>query len=644
MRKLFLIVCLLLPCAALAAPGDLDTAFGANGRVVTETGVAAQGIALQPDGKILVAGSNNGSPGRILARYRVDGSLDPQFGTNGIVTMAVPSVGSAIAVHPNGRILVLYGIGGTSGEITGFLPDGRLDPGFGVSGRIVFVGGSLLYPSDIAVQADGRIVASAICRTNDVSRLCAFRFLADGSPDPSFGSAGVAMSETVDSGGVMALLPEGRMLLGGTVLTIYSPGATRYVRLNADGSPAGSFAGPGEKFTPVYTAAPTRLLPLADGRFIASGVTSGYGNPIVGPPYGWLTRHLADGAQDGSFGTNGWVTWGSSAYGALQPDGKILAMGAASSAGGVARFLANGAPDGTFGSGGSVTDATVAGWGRGVVQPDGKLVVVANMASNFTLTRYRLAADAAFDAPQGDADGDGIPNGVEFMAGRDPSVKDNDVFADARLFAMQQYRDFLAREGDAGGVDFWTSQLSGAAQTRAQMAEAFFNSAEFQDTRAPIVRLYFAYFLRIPDYDGLQYWMGRYRTGESIEAISDLFAASPEFGARYGNLDNAGFVDRVYRNVLGRAPDANGLAYWKGRLDAGMTRGQVMVAFSESPEYRALIANEVYVTMMYVGMLRRAPDAGGFSSWVGYLDGGNSGLALTGAFIASAEYRARFLP
>jgi len=69
-----------------------------------------------------------------------------------------------------------------------------------------------------------------------------------------------------------------------------------------------------------------------------------------------------------------------------------------------------------------------------------------------------------------------------------------------------------------------------------------------------------------------------------------------------------------------------------------------MLGFSESPEYRALIANEVYVTMMYVGMLRRAPEPAGFTFWVNYLDSGNSGLALINGFIASQEYRNRFLP
>jgi hypothetical protein len=69
-----------------------------------------------------------------------------------------------------------------------------------------------------------------------------------------------------------------------------------------------------------------------------------------------------------------------------------------------------------------------------------------------------------------------------------------------------------------------------------------------------------------------------------------------------------------------------------------------MTAFSESPENLALIGNSVYVTMMYVGMLRRSPDQAGFDFWKGYLNAGNSGLALIDGFLAATEYRKRFLP
>jgi hypothetical protein len=104
-------------------------------------------------------------------------------------------------------------------------------------------------------------------------------------------------------------------------------------------------------------------------------------------------------------------------------------------------------------------------------------------------------------------------------------------------------------------------------------------------------------------------------------------------------------VSLVYQNVLGRAPDAGGLAYWVSELDLGhRTRGQLMLAFSESVEYMGVSGSEVYVTMTYIGMLRRVPDPTGFAFWVDYLDPGNPGLALINGVLGSPEYRARFLP
>ena len=260
-----------------------------------------------------------------------------------------------------------------------------------------------------------------------------------------------------------------------------------------------------------------------------------------------------------------------------------------------------------------------------------------------------IATLACLPALGADTDADGVPDDIELVLGLEPATKDNDLFAatafGSSLFAMQQYRDFLAREGDAGGIAFWADRLAASAATRGQVIESFFSSPEFQGTIAPVARLYFAYFLRIPEYEGINFWIGYYRGGHSLEEISSFFAGSPEFVSRYGALSNSQFVTLVYNNVLGRAPDAPGLAFWAGQLDSrSLTRGQVMLGFSESFEYRQTSDSEIYVTMMYIGMLRRAPDAGGFAFWVQYRDDGNSGLALIDGFLGSPEYRLRFGP
>jgi hypothetical protein len=215
---------------------------------------------------------------------------------------------------------------------------------------------------------------------------------------------------------------------------------------------------------------------------------------------------------------------------------------------------------------------------------------------------------------------------------------------DTAEFVRQQYRDFLNREAETGGLQHWVNLIDTGAMTKAQVIESFFWSQEFGVKIAPIVRLYFAYFLRIPDYGGLQYWIGQYGSGMSLAAISDFFASSSEFIARYGSLANEAFVTLVYQNVLGRAPDTEGYTFWVGELNSGRrSRGQVMLEFSESAEYQANSRNEVFVTMMYIGMLRRSPEEGGFNFWVNYLDSGNSGLALINGFLYSQEYANHFL-
>jgi len=187
------------------------------------------------------------------------------------------------------------------------------------------------------------------------------------------------------------------------------------------------------------------------------------------------------------------------------------------------------------------------------------------------------------------------------------------------------------------------NQIDTGAMTKAQVIDSFLHSQEFEGRIAPIVRLYFAYFLRIPDYGGLQYWINQYMNGMPLGSISDGFAASLEFQQRYGSLTTEEFVTLIYQNVLERSPDLGGYAYWVGQLNSGaMTRGQLTLGFSESTEYKGLTAYEVFVTMMYVGMLRRSPKQGGFDFWVGYLDSGNSELSLIDGFLNSQEYRNRF--
>ena len=106
-------------------------------------------------------------------------------------------------------------------------------------------------------------------------------------------------------------------------------------------------------------------------------------------------------------------------------------------------------------------------------------------------------------------------------------------------------------------------------------------------------RLYNASFKRLPDPDGLRYWIDNFSSGKDDErAVASSFLASAEFKERYGeNVSDSIYVNTLYRNVLGRDADRSGLNYWLGQLNSGAeTRYEVLLGFAESTENKALFA------------------------------------------------------
>lgn len=165
---------------------------------------------------------------------------------------------------------------------------------------------------------------------------------------------------------------------------------------------------------------------------------------------------------------------------------------------------------------------------------------------------------------------------------------------------------------------------------------AVIESSAYQDMVSPIARLYFGYFERSPDVEGLDYYVAQREGGRELDAIANEFAGSREIGVRYGTLDDAAFVDRVFRNVFDGAGDEQQRAYWIGQLESGaMTRGQMMVAFSESPAFRAAIANEVFVSLAYAEILGRCAEPAELTRWVRFLDAGHPGTAVIQGLLAT---------
>jgi hypothetical protein len=104
--------------------------------------------------------------------------------------------------------------------------------------------------------------------------------------------------------------------------------------------------------------------------------------------------------------------------------------------------------------------------------------------------------------------------------------------------------------------------------------------------------LYQATYDRMPDYAGFEYWAGQADARQlSALQLADIFMAAPEFTAKFGaNPSNDAFVTELYANVLGRAPDAGGLAYWEAQANSGVARDQLLVAFATSAENHTLTA------------------------------------------------------
>lgn len=98
-------------------------------------------------------------------------------------------------------------------------------------------------------------------------------------------------------------------------------------------------------------------------------------------------------------------------------------------------------------------------------------------------------------------------------------------------------------------------------------------------------RVYKAAFDRTPDQAGLSFWIKQMDTGVSVRDVAQGFVGSQEFLTVYGqNSSNSDFLGRLYKNVLGRAGEVGGLAYWQGQLEKGVGRASVLADFSESAE------------------------------------------------------------
>ena len=426
---------LFLTQTAQAAPGDLDLSFGVGGKVVTPIGNfndEIRAIAIQPDGKIIAAGSRIGTISDFtLVRYNTNGSLDTTFGTGGIVITQVSggsSGANSLVIQTDGKIVA----GGyRTGAFRLFVlirynTDGSLDPSFGKGGIVTTQLGSNLNGalSAINLQPDGKIVAVG----GTFVDFALARYNTDGSLDTSFGTGGIVItsfSSNNDFAAAVTIQPDGKIIAAGRSSTPSTGiGDFALARYHTNGSLDASFGDGGKVVTPFsngnFSDAIEEVLLQTDGRIVAVG--SAYNGSEQGIA---LIRYNTNGSLDSNFGNGGKVlttfspsagfqTYAFSAV--IQPDGKIIAAGQAGFIDirdfALARYNTNGSLDISFGNGGKVTtdfNPTRADQANALaIQSDGKIVAAGytpNGTNNdFALARYLAASNVRSPF---DFDGDG---------------------------------------------------------------------------------------------------------------------------------------------------------------------------------------------------------------------------------------------
>jgi len=423
MQKLFYVLSITLlffSSGALCQSGYLDSTFGMDGIVTTDIGTSSTdllfAVAIQPDQKILAAGTSGGD--FVVVRYLQDGSIDTDFGMEGIVKVDFGQTSDFchdMTIQPDGFIL----LAGESSKnnLTDFAlvrldTNGSLDMSFGMGGKVITdLGGSYEYANAIAVQPDGKIIAAGKSTDGSVTNanFAMIRYEVNGEIDTDFGVNGIAITSIRDEDEAQGIIimPDGKIVLGGFA-AVNAKGDFALAGYLADGTEDKSFGTGGKVVTDLAGAGvsdyATSLLLDKNGKIVVAGAAN-Y-NTFEGSSDLGLVRYTAQGALDAGF-ANGGIdiidVGGNSQIAALiqQPDGKYLLAGQSDGIGFVnqwmlARIKNNGTLDSLFGDNGITVTNMVGDINESasciVLQQDSRIVVGGLPGTNtnldFTLARY----------------------------------------------------------------------------------------------------------------------------------------------------------------------------------------------------------------------------------------------------------------
>jgi uncharacterized delta-60 repeat protein len=370
---------------ASAQPGTLDTTFGSGGAVLADLGATVtrstvDDVQVQPDGKVVALQRDLVSDTSYLLRYLPDGKPDPSFGTGGVQSIASGLSPGALALQPDGKIIAA----GTATPgyflVLRFLPNGQLDTDFdGDSGngngivttQISAVGSSVGYA--VAVDGKGRIVVAGTHNLLGKSYFAIARYQPDGKLDKTLNASGWRIDATsaTDSVWSMATQDDGKIVVAGVTGLGSSNVDGVVARYDENGTVDGTFGSSGRSHIDIGTQDVAARVAMQSGQILVA-VQSNSGDRVI--------RLTPDGKQDPSFSSAPVGLFVNSL--AVSPGGKIVLGGDVNDHGidacAIERRNPDGSPDQTLANGAPALShaapGTVCIVEAAVSAPDGKIV------------------------------------------------------------------------------------------------------------------------------------------------------------------------------------------------------------------------------------------------------------------------------
>jgi uncharacterized delta-60 repeat protein len=614
------------PTAAVARSnpdGTPDLSFGApdfngstEGRLASKL-TRIDGVAVQANGKIVVVGTAdsaaNGGTVQVvigLTRLRTDGSLDGSFGSGGQVTLsfATASLGTAalagaVAIEPNGLIVVAGPVQGGGFGLAVLRPDGTPDPAIGTGGMVTtaFVGADDT-PAAVVLQGDGNIIVAGSAGNGSHHSFALARYLESLQTD------------------------DGQFVSG-----LYQD----LLKRSAD------FAGAAGFQQAVDSARDQALTPVA-----ASLVTSAEGrSDLISRFYSQYLGRTPSAAEISPF------------VAALQ-QGVTPELVQASIAGSPEYFQHQGSTNEAWLRGvylnvlGRPPDAASQGLlnlvNQGLPRDQAAAFLLSTTEYRSRLITEVYAADLGRSAGPADINF-WLPLLSQGSAGAgQPSTDERfltAVLGSAEYFQKQGgtdlgwidgvYSDVLNRAPDPTGLGAAEGALL-AASTAARQADAL-AVATSGEYRANLVAGYYQQLLGCKgSASEINYWVGLLQSGVQDEQVIAAFVASDEYYQNAGGT-NAAWLDRAYRDLLGRPRGVPEVAFLNA-LAGGATHLQVAASIVASGEYRQRLVQQFYSTF-----LGRTGSDGEINGWVQVLAQGARDEDVAAAILASGEFFQRSL-